>query len=259
MTNDKRIVPLKKIKSHEEYEDTKAYFEKLVKEYNTMFCQKSNPNEVAKDELKSKIESIHKGMTLDEERELHEAKTKYIMVNRDEYKSNLLENITGTLLMLEQFEASQEKRPFGEIAKGILNGDDNTKEYLRKKYTLDFSNMYGIVPASRNIYVESMDDILDYMEKNYGFVDIDLSDRHQEVEEQGLTIYNEQPTRMKEAVIKSIQKSSVRAFSEAISKDAVEKVNKKDNAEIEKHKVISRSYENDKQKSKEKEGEIERW
>lgn len=258
MTDDKRIVPLKKIKSQEEYDDIKNYFEKLVKEYNTMFCQGNNPSEVARNELKDRVENIHQGMTASEERLLHEAKTKYIMVNRDEYKSNLLENITGTLLMLEQFEASQEKRSFGEIAKGILNGDDDTKEYLRKKYTLDFSNMYGIVPASKNIYVESMDDILDYMEKNYEFVDIDLSDRHQEVEEQGLTIYNEQPIGIKEAVIKSIQKSSVRAFNEAISKDITEKVNEKYNVEIEKHEAISRGHENDKQKSKEKEGEIER-
>lgn len=258
MTNDKRIVPLKKIKTQEEYEDIKAYFEKLIKEYNIMFCQENNPNEVAKNELKGKIEDIHKGMSVDEERELHEAKTKYIMVNRDEYKTNLLENITGTLLMMEQFEATQEKRSFGAVAKGVLNGDADTKEYLRKKYTLDFSNMYGIVPASRNIYVESMDDILDYMEKNYEFVDIDLSDRHQEVEEQGLTLYAEPVVGLKESVIKSIQKSSVRAFDEAISKDNAEKVNEKGNAEIEKHKVISRNYENDKSKSKEKEGEFER-
>lgn len=258
MTNDKRIVPLKKIKTQEEYEDIKTYFEKLVKEYNTIFCQENNPNEVVKNELKSKIEDIHRGMSIDEERELHEAKTKYIMVNRDEYKSSLLENITGTLLMMEQFEATQEKRSFGEVAKGVLSGDDNTKEYLRKKYTLDFSNMYGIVPASRNIYVESMNDILDYMEKNYEFVDIDLSDRHQEVEEQGLTLYAEPIVGLKESVIKSIQKSSVRAFNETVLKDNTVKVNEKDNVEIEKHTVMSKSHENDKPKSKEKEGEIER-
>lgn len=258
MANDKRIVPLKKIKSQEEYDNIRIYFEKLVKEYNTTFCQENDPKEVAVNELKNKVESIHQNMTANEERELHEAKTKCIMVDHDEYKSNLLENITGTLLMMEQFEASQEKRSFGEIARGLLYGDDDIKEYLRRKYTLDFANMYGMVPASRNIYVESMDDILDYMEKNYEFVDIDLSDRHQEVEEQGLIIYNEQTTKMKEAVIKSIQKSSVRAFGETISKDTVEKINQKDNAEIEKHEAISRGHENDKQKSKEKEGEIER-
>lgn len=258
MTNDERIVPLQKLKTNEEYSETRAYFEKLVKEYNDLFCGDKDPKALARDDFKDKIENVHKGMSLEEEKKLHEAKTKYIMTSREVYKSNLLENITGTLLMMEEFEARQEKRPFIEIARGVLSGDDDVKEYLRKKYSLDLANMYGLVPATKNIYVESMDDILDYMEKNYEFVDVDLSDRHEKPEEEkGLTIYSEQPTAIKEAVIKSIRKNSQRVFSDMISNNQKENSEYDANASKESDSRV-KAHGVSKEKSEHEKGEFER-
>ena len=108
--------------------------------------------------------------------------------------------------MLEQYEASNEKRNFSDLTKGIFKGDPDTKEYLKKKYMLSWSNMYGITKAPESLNVEPMEEILKDIAKNYDFVDIDLSDRKDENEETSLAIVYKEPGSIEKGIRANINK-----------------------------------------------------
>ena len=184
---DNRIKGLDKLKNEEEYTEAKRNFDYYMSEYEWVSNSK-NPKGEIEDELRECNKELHADMEQDEERNLlskiQTLKTKYIQVARGEYAANLKGNISALLLMLEQYEASNEKRNFSDLTKGIFKGDPDTKEYLKKKYMLSWSNMYGVTKAPESLNVEPMEDILDYMAKNYDLVDIDLSDRKDGKEEE---------------------------------------------------------------------------
>lgn len=206
---DKRIKGLDKLKSEEEYREAKKDFEYYMSEYE-WFSNSKDPKGEIENELRMCSKELHVDMERDEERSLlskiQTLKTKYIRVARGEYAANLKENISALLLMIEQYEAANEKRNFSDLTKGIFKSDPATKEYLKKKYMLAWSNMYGITKAPESLCVEPMEDILDYMAKNYDLVDIDLSDRKDGKEETALAIVYTEPGSIEKGIRSNINK-----------------------------------------------------
>jgi len=206
---DNRIKGLDKLKNEEEYTEAKRKFNYYMSEYEWVSNSK-NPKGEIEDELRECSKELHADMEQDEERNLlskiQTLKTKYIQVARGEYAANLKGNISALLLMLEQYEASNEKRNFYDLTKGIFKGDPDTKEYLKKKYMLSWSNMYGVTKAPESLNVEPMEDILDYMAKNYDLVDIDLSDRKDGKEETALAIVYTEPGSIEKGIRANINK-----------------------------------------------------
>lgn len=248
------IQELKKIKSITEYEATKKSLEYCISEYKWISDSK-NPKQEIEDEIKVCSAELRKGMEKEKELELlskiHLLKTKYISIAHDEYKSALKRNINAFVLMLEQFEAANQEIKFGNLVKGIITGDSKTKEYIKKKYMFTLANLYGTTPAPQSLNVESMSDILEYMDKNYDLVDIDLSDRKEEL---GLTLFEEPLVGVKAAVLASIGRTT----DECIKQYAVAKPTKEEikvalrKTEAEKERVVDRKTEVSK-----KEGEID--
>ena len=206
---DSRIRGLDKLKNEEEYIEAKKDFDYYMSEYEWFFNSK-DPKVEIETELRKCSNDLHVDMEKDDERNLlariQVLKTKYIQVARGEYATNLKENISALLLMLEQYEASNEKRNFSELVKGIFKNDPNTKEYFKKKYMLSWSNMYGITRAPENLTVEPMEDILSYMAKNYDLVDIDLSELNGEKGETALAIVYTEPGSIEKGIRSNIQK-----------------------------------------------------
>lgn len=203
------IKELEKIKSLEEYEIAKKDFEKYMGEYKWI-SESENPKEEVENKLKECMQQLHFGMEKQDEIEMlskiHTLKTKYISIARGEYQNQLRQNITGLMMMLEQFEANEKHMPFGEVVKGIFTNDEKTKEYLKNKYMLSLSNMYGVVPAPERLDLERMPDILEYMYQNYDLVTIDLSND----EEKGLAIIPEPVVGMKKQIEEyALNKSNV--------------------------------------------------
>lgn len=206
---DNRIKGLDKLKNEEEYTEAKRKFNYYMSEYEWVSNSK-NPKGEIEDELRACSKELHADMEQDEESNLlskiQTLGTKYIRVDRGEYASNLKKNISALLLMLEQYEASNEKRNFADLAKGILKRDPDTKEYLKRKYMLYWSNMYGITKAPESLNVEPIEAIFDFMAKYYDFVDIDLSDRKDENEETSLAIVYKVPGSIEKGIRANINK-----------------------------------------------------
>ena len=116
---DNRIKGLDKLKNEEEYTEAKRNFDYYMSEYEWVSNSK-NPKGEIEDELRECNKELHADMEQDEERNLlskiQTLKTKYIQVARGEYAANIKGNISALLLMLEQYEASNEKRNFYDFA-----------------------------------------------------------------------------------------------------------------------------------------------
>lgn len=187
-----QIRGLEKIESFEAYNEAKEQLNYYVSEYRWMLeaensvSEDKKPKTVVETELRACSKALRAGMETDDEFKLlariHELKTKYIAIINEQYKPALKRNINGLVLMIEQFEAAHQNINFTDLVKGILSGDNEVKEYLRKKYTFTLANMYGTAPAPECLNVEKMEDILDYMDKNYSLVDIELEGREARAE-----------------------------------------------------------------------------
>lgn len=206
---DNRIKGLDKLKSVEEYLEAKRDFDYYISEYE-WFSNSKDPISEIESELKKCSDDLRPNMEHDEElgllSKIQTLKAKYAKVARGEYATNLKENISALLLMMEQYEATNEKRNFPNLIRGILKGDLETKEYLKKKYMLSWSNMYGITKAPESLCVETMEDILDYMAQNYNLVDIDLSDGKGEMGETALAIVYTEPGSIEKSIRSNIKK-----------------------------------------------------
>ena len=218
------IRSLEKIKTLEEYNIAKKDLDYYVSEYKWV-SKSENPKLEIEEEIKACSDELHEGMDYDEELDLlekiHTLKTKDISIIRGKYKPALRRNITGLVLMMEQFEAANQDISFGELAKGLIKGDTETKEYFRKKYMFTLANMYGSVPAPESLNIESRDDILDYIAKNYDLVDIDLSDRNVSDEEVGLVPFEEPVVGIKSKVLE-VANREVDKCIEVLSQDVVD-------------------------------------
>lgn len=256
------IRELEKIKSMEEYIATKKSLEYCISEYKWIMDAK-NPKQEIEDEIKACSTELKVGMDEKDEFQLlnkiHLLKTKYISIVQDKYKPALKRNINAFVLMLEQFEAANKEMKFGDVVKGIVSGSPEVKEHLRKKYMFSFANMYGTTPAPESLNVESMDDILEYMDRNYELVDIDLSDRKEARDEVGLTLFEEAPLGMKAALLKSIEKTvddGIEKYSATVPSKEEVKVALR-NVGANKEQENNKSHEENERKVSKQEGEIE--
>lgn len=229
---------LEKIKSLEEYELAKKDLQYCIHEYKWI-SESKNPKQEIEDELKKCMKDLHENMDRDEElallSKIHTLKTKYIAIVRDEYKNEVKTNILGLILITEQYEAANQDVSFTDLISGLLRGSPEIKNYLRRKYMFTLSNMYGIVPAPQSLNIEKMEDILDYVAKNYDLVDIDLSDR-KEINEVSLTTVQEPVVGIKASAIKVINERFGAYAENVSSQDNKEKYpSHNDNMEV--HKI----------------------
>lgn len=255
---------LEKIKSIKDYESIKDGLEYCIREYKWI-SECEDPKKEVEEQLiacSNKLTSeMDKAKELELLKQIHLLKTKHISIERDEYKPTLKRNINAFVLMLEQYEASKEEFKFTDIVKGIITGNPNVKEHLKKKYMFSFANMYGTTPAPESLNVESMDDILEYMDRNYELVDIDLSDRKDTKEELGLVLFEEPVVGMKAKVLSTIGKT----VDDCIEKYSTSSPSREEvktalrNMENNKENVYDKHYvEDKKERTSKTEGEFER-
>lgn len=263
---------LEKIKSMDEYNSVKKDLEYYISEYKWISDEKitsnglKNHKEEAENELKACMQQLHFGMEKEEELNLlakiQVLKTKCILIANDKYKPALKSNINGLVLMMEEFEASHQGLNFKDVIKGALKGDKETKEYLKKKYMFTLANMYGTAPAPESLNVESMDDILDYMERTYDFVDIDLSDRVKQ-NETALITYEEPVVGIRAQIIEAMNKEAencIKQLGDSINenkRNSLEQNASKTDVELSK-KQINDKVKNNKVKNDKNKGEIDR-
>lgn len=245
---------LEKIKSKEEYELAKKDLEYCINEYKWISDSK-NPKKDIEDELmkcSATLDDIKEkeSKSPDEKFESEELavlsriqtlKTKYFPVVRGEYKSTLRQNITGLVLMLEEFEASNKAVKFGDIVKGILSGDKDMLDYLKKKYMLSLSNMYGAVPAPENLNLEKVSDILEYMAKNYDLATIDLSDSIKTNGELSMVPIQEPVVGIKADVIRSVNEKTDTYIQVLVSKEEAKTSNKEASISIKESIRVNRT------------------
>lgn len=274
------IRDLKKIKNAEERKKIGEKFKYNIKEYSWL-SSSANPQKDIEDELRECADEIRDGMTDEEQRDMiskiHSLKAKAFAIAKGEYEPTVRNNIIGYMLMMEEYDAREQKMSFKDIVLGILKGDEQVKEHLRNKHALSLSNMYGIIPAPESFDVEKIEDILTYFDKNYDMVGIDFSDAlgRKENKENALVVSSDISSGVRKWTEKSIVQIAGKlpeiALAEAVydSNDRVEDVAY---AKNEQGKVIdrkmkengkeneSRKQENGKQekgKQKDDVGEIE--
>ncbi len=254
------IQGLEKIKTFEDYELARKDLEYCLHEYKWISDSK-NPKKEVEEELKECMKLLRANMDRDEELNLlsriHTLKTKYIAIVRDEYKNELRTNIIGLFLTTEQFEAASQEVSFSDIITGLLRGNHEIKSYLKKKYMFTLSNIYGIVPAPQSLNIEKMDEILDYIAKNYELVDIDLSDRNERNEDLSL-IPTEEPIGLKADIIKNINNTIDECINSFENKETSVKTNSNEKDDDKKsHHEKNKGHANEKMHEEEK-GEIEK-
>ena len=245
------IQGLNKIKSIEEYELAQKELKYCIHEYRWISDAK-DPKKEVEEQLKKCMKELRENMDRDEELNLlskiHTLKTKYISIVRGEYKNDVKTNILGLILITEQYEAASQNVSFSDLISGLLKGTPETKNYLRKKYMFTLSNMYGIVPAPNSLNLEKMEDILDYIAKNYDLVDIDLSDRNQK--DMDLVPVQEPVVGIKASTIQSINKTAEKIINE--------KTDRKETKAKESHEESHVQTGSNKGKSKSHDKEVEK-
>lgn len=168
---------LTKIKTKEEYESTKTELQSYVDEYSWLVSTPNPKKEIA-EEMKGLVESLEGENTREEQLDIlsriHRLQVKYTSISTGEYESDLKRNITATLVVIEQYEAMQEERKFGDICLGVIKGDADTKNYLQRRFMVSSANKNGAAPNAINLGLEKADNILDYIAKNYQLVNIKI-------------------------------------------------------------------------------------
>lgn len=63
---------------------------------------------------------------------------------------------------------------FLKLLFGIITGNEEIKEYLRKKYAFHIARLTGDVPGPQNMDMDSMEDVLNVIGANYELVGIEI-------------------------------------------------------------------------------------
>lgn len=122
---EKRIRPLKSIKTKEEYEEYKKCLDRYLLEYK---WYESHGKEDAKRSILEKASRCEEN-----------SDSKYALENRarlienDEYIPALERNIVAYQVTIAKYDAIQEGIPPVEVLKGILTGDEKIKNYLKRR------------------------------------------------------------------------------------------------------------------------------
>lgn len=231
---------LVKLKSEEEYEAKKAELKYYVEEYTWI----SNSKEPLKDitlRMRSMLDKLEKEENQDVQTELlkniHALQVKYTTIKKGEYVPTLKQNITASLVLIEQYEASLEKHSPLKIAFGMVSGNPEIKSYLQRRFIVSSANRNYAAPSAVDLRLEKMEDILEYIDKNYNLVEIKLP-----TSETGLVLVNDE---LENPVKQRIQDMTDKFLMQNEKKEEIKTVEDKSDANIDRHRTIS------KQKNKE--------
>ena len=150
---EKKIRPLKSIKTNEEYEEYKKYLDGYLIEYK---WYKSHGKSEARDLVIKKAENYENDS---DSRVALENRAR--MIENDEYIPALERNITAYIITIAEYEAKEENISPFEVLKGIFSNDEKIKEYLKKrdlKNKLEENGFPIIEPVSLSI--QSTEDAL---------------------------------------------------------------------------------------------------
>ncbi|MBQ9313792.1 MAG: hypothetical protein IJ220_02150 [Clostridia bacterium] len=208
-----RKIPLKKITSIEEYEKNNKALQYYLEEHSWFTSHDSDESRLKDinhqlDEYREKLVQAPKDS--EEQKDiyssLHALKVKYLRIKDGTYDSVLRNNIKAEMIMLDEYETQLNKIPFGKVLAGLLTGNKEAKEYVRKKLTFLFNNSYGMVEKPQDLHLEPHA-IFDFV-KEYtdSFVDTNTIDFIKEQEEKGLVTYTEEPGHIQKKVAEIIQR-----------------------------------------------------
>ena len=162
---EKKIRPLKSIKTNEEYEEYKKYLDGYLIEYK---WYQSHGKSEARDLVIKKAENYENDS---DSRVALENRAR--MIENDEYIPALERNITAYMITIAEYEAKEENISPFEVLKGIFSNDEKIKEYLKKrdlKNKLEENGFPVVEPVSLSI--QSTEDVLRQVFEECDFINI---------------------------------------------------------------------------------------
>lgn len=243
-----------KIRTDDEYKLVIENLARDVEEYKHTHGNEAKAKAKAEEQMRSEMTKLTKEMDKEEERQtLHKIerlRAKIEFLKDGSYETRLMQNITGYMLMKEEYDAQKEKMPFKDILVGIVKGDLKVKEYLKKKFMLSFSNMYALTPAPVGLDVEPIGSILNRMIRECNLVWINDEDIVRNEEETALVPVEGSISAIKQAVVSEINSMVKQCIGEP--KDN-ESNHIQDNKDVEKGPLVM-----SKTKERKGQGEIEK-
>lgn len=175
---------LTKIKTQEEYEKRKEDLQYCIDEYS-WFSQSKDPKKDISERVKLLLGGLNPELPQDEQlrilKEIHLLQVKYVAVKNGEYEPTLRQNIQANLILTQQYEAASEKRSPWSIISGILTGNRMIRNHVKNLNLVSDANNHRAAQDAIDLRRERPEDILEYMSRNYKFVNITIP-----TEEKGL-------------------------------------------------------------------------
>lgn len=163
---DERFRPLKSIRTEEQYENYKKYLTRYLDEYK-LLQGKKNLSELMKKRAKDYKEGTDERVALEQRSRL---------IDEGKYAQALERNITAYMLTIDEYEAKKENRSLLDIIKGIMSKDEDTKEYLKRRYMKSKAEGMGIVEPV-NLSLQDPYDALKEIFESYNFINIEKPER----------------------------------------------------------------------------------
>ena len=158
-----RIRPLKSIRTKEEFEDYKNYLERYLSEYKLF--QKHGGDKLIELML-ARAEDFKKGS---EARATLEQRAR--LIEKDEYANALERNITAYMLAITEYEAKEENRSLIDVVRGIITRDEDTKDYLTRRYIKSRAEDSGFIQTV-NLSLQDPYDAVKQIFEEYDFINI---------------------------------------------------------------------------------------
>lgn len=159
---EERIRPLKSIRTEEEYENYKKYLQRCLDEYKLFMQYGDKLPELMASRAKEYEEGSDARVALEQRERL---------INNGEYAASLERNITAYMLSMDEFEAKKENRSLFDVIKGIITKDDDTKNYLKRRYMKSRAEDMGLLePVNLNLQ-DPYDSVRQIFEE-YDFINI---------------------------------------------------------------------------------------
>lgn len=169
---------LTEIKSYQEYQQAKERLKHYIEEYKWI-TSTNKPYEDIKAELdqiigmREKEENPSKHTALETEGKAQALKVKFDAVQDKTYEPNLYRNIMALILTIENYEAKMSKSSFFATLVGAIAGKKEDMENLKKRYLFGRAVLTGDVYGEHNVQLESVDNILNFLGRNYEWVNLD--------------------------------------------------------------------------------------
>lgn len=166
---------LTKLKTKEEYEAKKTELKYYVDEYTWITSSKEPLKDITM-RMREMLDGLEKEENQENQlgllKNIHVLQVKYTSVKKGEYISDLKQDITAALVLIEQYEATLEKHSPAKVAVGVLTGNPEIKSYLQRRYRVASANRNYAAPNAIDLRMEKIEDILNYIDKNYNLVEI---------------------------------------------------------------------------------------